>query len=175
MKRIFAPLLLVLAVAICTLLFFRESNAPRSDEVLIKNFDDRKLAYEHLRDLFLADGKVLLIADWGVETPGSVLSVKPPVAELSLIRYDQYLALFKEIGGSVVARSEVGLPEACIYVWADGFAGETRHEAVCWLNQPPQGQVARLDEIEKRSAAANGKRTTVYRHIESNWYLQRDE
>lgn len=167
-------LLLALAIPICTWLFFRDSNVPPSDEVLIKNFGEKKLAYERLRDLFLADGKVLLIADWGVETPGSVLSVKPPIAELSLVRYDQYLALLKDIGGKVVARSEVGLSEACIYVWTYGFAGETQHEAVCWLNQAPPGQVARLDEIGQRSAGADGKRTTVYRHLESNWYLERD-
>lgn len=169
------PLLLGLSIAICALLFLRESNSRPNDEGLIKNFDDRKLAYERLRDLFLADGKVLLVADWGVKMRGSVLSVKPPAAELSLARYEQYLALLKEIGGKVVSRSEAGLPEACIYVWADGFAGETRHEAVCWLNQPPPGQVARLDEIEERSASVRGTRTTVYRHVEGNWYLQRDK
>jgi len=150
-------------------------NAPPSDEVLIKNFVTRKPGYEHLRDMFLADDRVLLVANWGVETPGSTLTVQPPVAELSLGRYHQYLALLQEIGGKVVARSADGLLEACIYVWSDGFAGETRHEAVCWLAKPPDGQVTRLDEMESRSAAANGKRVTVYRHVERNWYLQRDE
>ena len=150
-------------------------NAPLSDDVLIKNFVDKKPVYEHLRDLFLVDDHVSLVAEWGIETSSSVLSVQPPVAELSLDRYRQYLALLQQIGGKVVSRSADGLPEACIYVWSDGFAGETRHEAVCWLAKAPEGQVAKLDEIEARSAQANGKRVTVYRHVEGNWYLQRDE
>jgi len=174
MKRISVPLFLVLAIAICTLLF-RESNSPLSDEALIKNFGDRKLAYERLRDLFLADGKILVIADWGVRTAGSVLTVKPPIAELSLARYEQYLTLLKDVGARGLSRSEAGLPEACIYVWSAGFAADTRHESVCWLNQPPPEQVARLNEIETRSSDANGKRVFVYRHLESNWYLERDE
>ena len=171
MKLLLVPLLLVLTVSG----FLCGCNAPPNDEVLIKNFVDRKPVYEHLRDMLLADDRVLLVANWGIETPGSALAIQPPVAELSLDRYHQYLALLQEIGGKVVARSADGLPEACIYVWTDGFAGETRHEAVCWLAKPPVGQVARLNEIEARSAQANGKRATVYRHVERNWYLQRDE
>ena len=77
----------------------------------------------------------------------AVQSVKPPVAELSLVRCDQYLALLKEIGGRVVARSEVGLPETCVYVRADGFAEEA-HERLL------TGR--RIKRFEAQRSAQNG-------------------
>ena len=174
MKRTSVLLLLVLAGAAFALFVFSERNAPPSDEALIKNFRDKKLAYEHLRDLFLADGRVLLIADWGVETSGSTIAMKPPVADLSLTRYNEYMELLKQVDAFGVSRSGTGLPEACIYVWSAGFAGETQHEAVCWLSQPPADQVASMSEINEIAAHAGGKRTFVYRHVEANWYLLRD-
>ena len=175
MKRTPLRLLLAVASAVCAWYLLREFNAPPSDEVLTKNFQDRRLAYERLRDLLLADGTVLDVADWGVRTAGSPLAFKPPVAALSMERYHQYLALLKETGGERVGRSESGLAEACVAVWANGFAGDTRHESVCWLPQPPLDLVATLAEIEKQSASAGGKRTVVFKHMESNWYLERDE
>ena len=160
-------------MAIGALLLFREGNEPPSDEQLIQRFHDKKPSYERLRDMFLADRQVDLVADWGIETERSVVSVKPPLPELSQARYDDYLALLKQIGGIVVSGSREMPPEICIYVWAAGFAGETRHEAVCWRDQPPPDQVASLGEIEQRSALAG--HTFVYRHVESHWYLMRDE
>lgn len=171
MKNLSLPLLLTLAVTSCTAAILSGCSSPPSDEVLMKNFVDKKPLYENLRDLLVTDDRVRLVAAWGIETTASPVSVQPPVAELSLDRYQRYLALLRDIDGKAVGRSDDGL---CVLVWSDGFAGETRHEAVCWLDKPPRGQVARLDQIEEQSVGA-GKRATVYRHVETKWYLQRDE
>lgn len=96
MKSFFVSLLLTLATAVVVL---RGCNAPLSDEVLIKNLADKKRDYERLRDLFQADRSVDFVADWGIHIAGSAESVQPPVAELSLDRYHQYLALLQEIDG----------------------------------------------------------------------------
>ena len=175
MSRPSVSLFVAVALAIGALLLFRESNTPPGDEALMRRFHDDRPSYERLRDMLLADAPVSLVADWGIQTSNSVLSVKPPVAELSLARYDDYLALLRKIDGVAVSRSRDTPPEVCIYVWAAGFAGDTRHEAVCWRDQPPPDLVASLDEIEQRSALAGGKMTFVYRHVDSHWYLMRDE
>jgi hypothetical protein len=148
---------------------FPNSKPPREKE-LIQNFYDHRAAYEHLRDMLLQDKEVLRVASWGVETTKSIAS-KPQQGDFPIGRYNKYLALLKETGGVGAFRGRGEHPESVgIGVFASGWAGDTRHVEICWVEREPANQVSNLDDFYLTPKP----RTPVYRHIEGNWYLWAD-
>src|SRR5579862_7440767 len=58
----------------------------------------------------------------------------------------------------------------CVWVWVSGWAGDTRHVDVCWVDQEPTNQVASLDDFYKTPKP----RSPVFKRIEGNWYFWAD-
>ena len=168
-RRIAITLLSVAAVLALVLLIARLSSRPPGEAKIIANFNDHRPTYEQLRDMLVADENLRVVAEWGVETRNSG-PVKPPQGNLSITRYNQYLLLLKDIDAKGASRSLEHNPRVCVWVWASGFGGDTRHREVCWLEKKPENQVATLDEFYRMPKP----RKPTYRHIDGNWYIWAD-
>jgi hypothetical protein len=149
---------------------FAGTNPPR-EEKLLNTVYTHRTAYERLRDMLLADKQVRAVyARSGVETMESGLPRSLSEVNFPASRYNEYLALLKQIGSTEVFRAGNDNSEICIVVWASGFGGDTRHVDSCWLDQVPVNQVASLDNFYKTPRP----RHPVFRHLEGNWYLWAD-
>jgi hypothetical protein len=172
--------LLALGVLICIALafgflavvfFIFPSKKPPKEMQVIQNFYERRAAFERLRDMLMEDKKLVRVADWGVQTTTSMGTSEHPTGDFPLDRYNQYLALLKETGAVGAHRDRDEPPaDVCIWAYASGWAGNTRHLDVCWENRLPTNLVTSLDEFYKTPKP----RKPVFRHVESNWYLWAD-
>jgi len=163
-------LLSLVAAMFCFLAIVFPSNKPPREEKLVENFYAHRAAYERLRDMLQADDQLLRVASWGVETTKSGINV-PPQGDFPIGRYNEYLALLRETGGIGAFRGRGAHPESVsIGVWASGWAANTRHVHICWVNQEPANQVASLEDYYQTPKP----RHPVFRHIDGNWYLWAD-
>lgn len=167
-------LLAAFGIAAFVMVFLTDliSPKPPKESELIKNFYANRVAYERLRDMLQADKQVVRLASWGVETTNSVVTCVPPVANFSVERYNEYMALLKQVGGLAASRHEGENADPSILVWGRGWAGKTRHIGICWHEQEPTNQVTSLDSY--RSRRDGGERQVVYRHIDEKWYFWTD-
>jgi hypothetical protein len=161
-------LLIVLVVGGCVFLFIPSPKPPQEIK-LIKNFNEHRADFEKLRDMLQADTNLTVVASWGVETTKSVVAHIPPEGNFPVERYNEYLALLKNVGGFVASRDEGEHPDPSIVVWGWGWAGDTKHIGICWKDQAPTNQIATLDGYQGRSVYPN--RVVVFRHIDQNWYF----
>src|SRR3954465_11970564 len=108
----------------CGVLYLSISARPPKEGKLIQNFELHRSAFESLKTMLLADSTVLSVGESGVETEKSIIRQLPPEGGFPVARYDQYLALLKETGGSSAfrARGEHSTGVG-ISIWASGFAG----------------------------------------------------
>jgi hypothetical protein len=96
---------------------------------------------------------------------------KPPERDFPLNRYNEYLVLLKEAGGVGAFRARGDPPESMgVLVYASGWAGDTRHVNICWLERDPVNSIASLDDFYQTPKP----RSPVYKHIEGNWYIWAD-
>ncbi|MGZ4829666.1 MAG: hypothetical protein ACXV78_08480, partial [Candidatus Angelobacter sp.] len=123
-----------------------------------------------LRDMLVADRQLVRVALWGVETTKSVVPQKPPDGDFPAGRYQEYLAVLEETGAMGASRAEGVQPEICALVWGSGWAGDTRHVNICWVEHEPEPQVSSLDEYYRTPKP----RQPVFRKIEAHWYLWAD-
>jgi len=144
---------------------------PPKEVKLIQDFNEHRAAFEQLRDMLLADEQILRVANWGVETRKGIRV--PPEGNFPLNRYNQYLALLKQVGGLVAYRDEGEHPDPGVLVWGYGFGGDTKHLGISWEDQEPTNQVASLDDHFRKRMHGEEWRV-VYRHIDGNWYLWTD-
>jgi len=158
-------------VAFAGVLLLVEPSKPPREEKLIDNFNAHRSAYERLKAMLLADHELLRVADWGVETASPLGIHHPPEGGFSVDRFHEYLSLLNEIAakGASRGRGEYS-EEACILVWAAGWAGDTRHVETCWLDHEPTDQVASLDAFYQTPKP----RHPVFKHIDGNWYRWAD-
>lgn len=165
-------LCLLVAAALCGILaYFFKGGRPPKEEMLVKTFYAHRVAYEHLREMLLADEDVRAVyARFGVETTKSGLPRPPSEVNFPVSRYNEYLVLLNDIGSTEVFRGKEDNSEICIAVWASGFGGDTRHINNCWLEHTPVNQVATLEEFYRTPKS----RRSVFRHIDGNWYLWAD-
>ncbi len=164
---------LAFIVVLCVLwTFMFPSMKPPKDKKLAANFYAHRDAYEHLRDMLLADQRVQAVyADFGVETTDSGLPRKPTELNFPVIRYNDYVTLLKQVGSTAAFKSRENDPElVCVGAWAAGWAGDTRHVWVCWTEQEPANRVANLDDYYRNRARPHN----VFRHIDGKWYLRAD-
>jgi hypothetical protein len=117
-----------------------------------------------------ADKPVEGVAGWGVQTANSPLWVKPPEGGLSISRFHEYLTLLREIGAQRAGSEWEEHREVGIGVWRSGFAGESRHINVVWLDYEPPNTIGNLDDFYKTPTP----RSPVYRHIDGHWYIWAD-
>jgi hypothetical protein len=147
------------------------SNKPPTEKQLVENFYSHRAIYERLRDMLLEDRELLQVASWGVETKKSRYPRIPPDGDFPASRYNEYLALFKQTGSKLALRGEGNT--VSIGVWAGGWAGDTRHVDISWIDHEPADQVASLDDYHRNSRRGH-PRSGVFEHIEGKWYLWAD-
>jgi hypothetical protein len=159
------------AVLAAAFLYFSSSTNPPKERTLIENFHTHRSAYERLRSMLLADEGLLRVASWGVETTKSIGTHTPPDGDFPVDRYHEYLELLKQTGGLGASRGRGEHPDSVgVLVWASGWAADTRHVEICWLEHEPANQVASLDDYYKTPKP----RHPIFRHIDGNWYLWAD-
>jgi hypothetical protein len=168
---------LLISVLLCALLafvgvtiFFPHRSPPKEDQA-IRNFYAHRAAFEQLRDMLIEDKKLVRVSGWGAQTTTYMATREHPTGDFPVDRYKQYLALLKEVGGLGAHRHPHDRPvDVCIWLYASGWAADTRHLNICWEEQPPNNQVASLDDFYKTPKP----RKPVFKHIEGNWYLWAD-
>lgn len=171
--RIVIILLALFIVALCALLAFTFfSMRPPKEKKLIANFYANRPAYELLRDMLLADKQVEAVyVGAGVETTESGLPHKPAEMNFSTSRYDKYVALLEQVGSDAAFKTREHQPEmVCVGAWGAGWAGNTRHEWVCWADHEPTNRVSNLDDYYRDPKRPRN----VFRHIDGAWYLRAD-
>jgi hypothetical protein len=164
---------LVSVVVLAGLFFYAASRSvPPAERKFIQNFHAHRATYERLRDMLQADRNLIRLGSWGVETTDNVVPSLPPEGNFPVDRYQEYMALLKEVGGVSAARGEGEEGDPNILLWGWGFAGDTRHVGICWRHLQPTDRIATLDGYRGRSRYPIRK--VVYRHIDANWYLWTD-
>ncbi|HEY4379358.1 MAG TPA: hypothetical protein VGN01_03370 [Acidobacteriaceae bacterium] len=167
MARRIIPVVLLCAAIVGVFCFVKSTNPP-SESSVIKSFNLHRTEYEQLRVMLQEDDTLVTVADWGVETTDSPLVVEvPPAGKFPVGRFRKYLSLLAAVDAQAAARMTGRHPEARVLVWSSGFAGDTRHVAVGWIDQPPVNEVTSLDTFYKSPKPRN----PVYRHIDGHWYI----
>jgi hypothetical protein len=163
-------LVCVVLAFVAVAILFPHRSPPKENQV-IQNFYAHRASFERLRNMLIEDKKLVRVAGWGVQTTTSMGTTKHRTGDFPPDRYNQYLALLKEVGGIGAHRDRNEPPvDVCVWVYALGLAGDTRHLDVCWENQPPNSQVASLDDFYRTPKP----RKPVFRHVDGNWYLWAD-
>ena len=169
-SRIVTIIFLVVVACIASLCIIAVvSSTPPRESKIESEFRAQRAVYERVLTMFREDEGVDTVADWGIQTKGSVLSATPPEGGMSAERYQEYLALLKKIGAGGVSRGENPL-EVRFLVWGSGFGGDTRHVAVCWLESEPSHTMPSLDAFYRTEKP----RTPAYVHIDDKWYIWAD-
>ena len=165
----------IFAALIVAAILFHLWNRPPSESALMENFQAHRSAYERLKLNLQADEHLEEVALWGIQTDMSWAGYMPPQGSFLRARFDEYLSLLEEVHGTNVSRSR-RTRSVCVGMWGRGFAGETQHMSICWLeNEVPGKQVSSIDNIDWGAADnPTAGRLFFYRRLESNWYLERD-
>lgn len=142
---------------------------PPKEAMVIRNFNEHRAAFEKLRDMLLPDTNLSRVAVWGIDRNKPFFLGYPTEQDFPLDRFHKYLVLIKEAGGGVAVRGEGPHAYAGIIVWGWGFAGNTHHIGVCWLDETPTNLISTMDGYRSHS-----EDSVAYRHIESNWYISTD-
>ena len=152
--------------------YFAHTIRPPKEAALLQTFFAHRSSFDRLRDMLQADGQIESVGSWGVHIRGGWIS-KPPEGIFPIQRFNEYLALFKDIGAKMAWRDDGPSPDVGIAVWRSGFAGDSVHIGFCWAVTVPQRQITSHDLylLNHRSTGIKGD---VYRHIERNWYLYTD-
>lgn len=145
---------------------------PPKETKIIEDFQAHRVAYERLRDMFLADQQIMGVhVGYGVKTADSPGVRTPSDVNFSVSRYAEYVALLKEIGKRRAFRTaEKQSNLICVIAWGAGWAGDTRHVWICWTAQEPANQIASLDAYYRDPRRSRD----VFRHIDSDWYIAAD-
>jgi hypothetical protein len=162
-------LLSVVALAVALYVLGVFSSKPPQESTIVHDFNARRPVYEQVRLMLIQDKDVAEVASWGVRAAGSAASNIPSAAGISTQRYQAYLSLIKEAGAIAVAK-EKEPPEVRFLVWRSGFAGDTRHIVVSWLDHEPPNRVATLGAFYSTPEP----RSPAYVRIDGNWYLWAD-
>jgi len=145
------------------------SSRPPKEEKIVSDFRAHRASYERVRTMLSEDKGVTSVADFGVERYESLDWKIPPDDRMPIKRYQEYLALLKEIGSMRVDQG--GDPfEVAFGYWGSGWGGDTRHLNVCWLEHEPTNTVASLDAFYRTEKP----RRDSYVHIDGNWYIWAD-
>ncbi|HTA95822.1 MAG TPA: hypothetical protein VK769_06830 [Verrucomicrobiae bacterium] len=169
--RFLAVIFLFVVLALGGCIYFAAPRPPKEAK-LIQNFNEHRADFEQLRDMLQADTNLTRVANWGIETRKPFFLGYPPGGNFSVDRFNKYLALFKETGALAAARGEGKNADASIFVWAWGFAGDTRHIGICWLDEQPTNQIPTLDGYRGQSVYPNT--VVAFKHIDQQWYLRAD-
>lgn len=146
---------------------------PPKEAKLIHNFNEHRIAFEQLRDMLQADTNLSRVASWGVETRKPFFLGYPSEENFPKDRFEQYLALLKQVHGYVGVRDEGTNGDPGIVVWGWGWAGDSKHIWITWMNEIPTNQIKSLDSYGFRGNYPS--RQFAFIHIDQNWYLETDQ
>ena len=106
---------------------------------MIQNFNEHRAAFEQLKEMLQADGHLRRVANWGVDTTKPFFLGYPSEKNFPIDRFNQYLALLKQVNGKMAGRDEGEYPNPWIMVWVWGWAGagDIKHIGICWMDQAP--------------------------------------
>jgi hypothetical protein len=153
------------------ILYVWSQSKPPKESTLIANFYAHRAGFERLRDLLETDRGLHRVAKWGVDTSGQIGVHMPPEGDFPVIRYNEYLALLKQVDGKLAFRGSGEPPDLVgVGVWSSGWGGDTRHIDVVWKDQEPINSVTNLDEYYRDPA----RKRRVFRKIDGSWYLFAD-
>src|ERR1700760_3528254 len=96
-KIITAIFLTLVAFIASLLIILQVSSTPPRESKIVSEFRAQRAVYERLLTMLREDEGVDTVADWGIQTKGSVISATPPEGGMSAERYQEYLALLKKI------------------------------------------------------------------------------
>lgn len=130
---------------------------PPKESDVIQNFYKNRSAFEQLRDMLEEDSRLRRVAGSYVETSNPFYLGGASASGFPMDRYGRYLALLKQVGGYVATRDEGEHCDPGVVVWAWGWAGNTRHMGIRWIEETSTNQIS-----------APG---IVFKHIDENWYL----
>jgi len=159
----------VVAAIVSLFVILSISSGPPKESKIVSDFTAHRAAYEEVRTMLSEEKGVNVVATWGVETTGSAIAKIPPDGGIPVERYREYLARLKKIGAVAVFQRRDPL-EVQFGVWGSGFAGDTRHVAVSWLERKPSNIVISLDAFYRTAKPRNPS----YVHIDGNWYIWAD-
>lgn len=172
--KVAAAISAVLVIAVVASVVYFKS-LPPTEAALITNFRQHRSTYERLKLYLQADDQLDRLASWGIQTSTSPIAVMPPKGDFSRARFDEYLSLLNEVHGVSAYRSHGPHSELCVGMWGRGFAGNTEHIGVCWLEGAVPGkQVLSIDSLKGDADNSAERRQFFFRKIEGNWYLERD-
>jgi hypothetical protein len=145
---------------------------PPKESKVIQNFYNNRTAFEQLRDMLKEDPHLRRVAGWGVETSNPFYLGDASASGFPMDRYRRYLALLKQARGDVTTRGEGEHCGPSVLVWAWGWAGDTRHLGICWMEETPTNQISTLDGHDERSQYPG--RRVAFKRLDENWYLWTD-
>ena len=171
-RRVIALLVLFAGFGGLLLLGFLAMPKPPKESELIQNFQKNRAAFEQLRDMLQADGNLRRVANWGVEISQPFYLGDASGSSFPVERYRCYLKLLKQAGGQLASRSEGEHCDPNILVWGWGWAGNTKHIGISWIEEIPTNQVPTLDGYRGRGQYPG--RQVVFKHIDEKWFLWTD-
>ena len=157
------------AFFVSLLIFDFVSSRPPRESRIVSHFKAHRASFERVRTMLSDDHGVEGVAPWGIQPNGSPIWKNPPDGGMPVERFREYLSLLHEIGASRVGKAENPL-EVSFGVWSSGFAGDTRHVEITWLNREPKNTVTSLQAFYR----TDKPRIPSYVHIDGNWYIWAD-
>src|SRR6185437_6047101 len=166
---VITSLSVVAFIASCTIVVSISDRPPKEDKI-VSDFRAHRASYERLRAIVSEDKGVEGVAPWGIQPEGSPIWKVPPDGGMPVKRYQEYLALLKEIGASRVDRGGDDPLDVSFGTWGSGWGGDTRHLEITRLERKPANTVISLDAFYR----TDKPRTPSYVHIDGNWYIWAD-
>jgi hypothetical protein len=145
---------------------------PPKENELLQRFYTHRATFEQLRDMLQADTRLRRVASWGVETRDPFFLGYPTEANFPIQRFQLYLKLLKEVEGGVALRNLGEPSDPGVTLWGWGWAGNSKHIGLCWLDPAPTNIIPTLDGYRYRGPYEG--RRNAYRHIDQNWYFWTD-
>ena len=154
---------LCLAIIFAVFVMSVWSRVPPTETKIINRFQQRRSAYERLKEMLDADVQVRCVKR------GDGVSMESP-AQLPQERVNAYMALLKDTGSELVLQSGEPPNRAFrVYTWTWGWAGLSRNVGISWNEHSPTNQVETL--FGPRPPGSLPGRDVFYKHIDQNWYV----
>lgn len=161
-RPLFVCCAIILATVLAVLAMGVWSRVPPEEAKITTSFQQRRDAYERLKEMLATDVQLRCIRGDQVIAEGG--------GQLPSQRAKTYIALLKETGGWLVLQSGgASNREFRVYKWTWGWAGLSRDVGVSWNERPPTNQVETL--FARRPSGTVPGRDVFYKHIDQNWYV----
>ena len=160
---------IVLALALCGaagLALLCISGIAPTDDVVIKNFQEQRAAFEKLSAMLRVDKEIQYVTTEQISMVGAIRPLTLPSTSWD-DRFREYASLLKRSNASIVVRSD---DRICVTVWKWG-AGALGSSLVnlCWKDNVTDREIKEADGSVKY-VDGNGQ---SLKYLSSNWFLER--